>query len=143
MNVAHLVVEGEDIKRISDILYNYKDEHIADKPYMYSSGDIVVLMRESYYMRISSTLMSAIILKFIDDSKVEIELVVSGGKEGLLMYSWGAENSENRSIVHEIMSICSNNSWEITNVEPQNLKESLIESTINKFKEKILNPFKK
>ena len=46
--------------------------------------------------------MSVIILKFINDNKVEIELVVSGGKEGLLMWSWGAEKSENLDIVYQI-----------------------------------------
>lgn len=143
MKVAELVIEGEEIQKISDALYKYEDGYHADKPYMYESGDIVVLMRENYYFRISSTLMSVIIFKFINDNKVEIELVASGGKDGTLMYSWGAENSESRSIVHEIMDICTRNSWEITSIKPENLKESLLETTIDKFKKRIINPFKK
>ncbi|KAB3529517.1 hypothetical protein [Alkaliphilus serpentinus] len=142
MKVAEIVIEGEEIKKISDALYKNRDEYHADKPYVYESGDIVVLMREDYYFRISSTLMSVIILKFISENKVEIELVVSGGKNGALMYSWGAENSESRSIVHEIIDICNENSWEVKSIKPEDLKKSLLEITIDKFKKKIINPFK-
>ncbi|MGV8979651.1 hypothetical protein [Clostridium sp.] len=140
MKVGNLVVEGENIRKISDILYNNHNEF---KPHIYSDGDIRILMRESYYGRIQSTLMSVIIMKFINDNKVEIELVVSGGKDGMLMLSWGAEKSENRGIVYEIMNICSDNSWEITSMKPDDIKETLTESTINKIKEIIKNPFKK
>ncbi|MBZ9686737.1 hypothetical protein G9F72_010410 [Clostridium estertheticum] len=143
MNIGNLVVEGENIRRISDVLYNQKDETNIGKPHIYSHGDIIILMRESYYERISSTLMSVIIMKFIDDNKVEIELVVSGGKDGLLMLSWGAEKSENRDVVNEIMRACKINSWKITSMEPKDIAETLTESTINKIKEKIGNYFKK
>lgn len=140
MKVGNLVIEGENIRKISDILYNNHNEF---KPHIYEDGDIRILMRESYYDRIQSTLMAVIIMKFINDNKVEIELVVSGGKDGLLMLSWGAEKSENRGMVYEIMNICSDNSWEITSMKPDDIKETLTESTINKIKEKIRNPFKK
>ena len=143
MKIGKLVVEGENIREISDILYYHKDVDYTDEPYIYSAGDITILTRERYYARISSTLMSVIILNFINDNKVEIELVVSGGKEGLLMWSWGAEKSENLDIVNQIITVCSNNSWAITSMEPENLMESLTEETINKIKEKIVNPFKK
>ena len=143
MKIGKLVVEGKNIREISDILYYHKDDDYINEPYIYSVGDITILMRERYYVRISSTLMSVIILKFVNDNKVEIELVVSGGKEGLLMWSWGAEKSENVDIVYQIISVCSNNSWEITSMEPPNLMVSFAEETINKIKEKIVNPFKK
>lgn len=143
MKIAHLVVEGENIKRIAHILSNHRDEYNVDNPYVYSSGDITVIMREGFYFRISSTLVSVIILKFMNDNKVEIELVVSGGKNGVLMHSWGAEDSENRSIVHELMNTCVSNGWQITNIEPEDLKESYTKSLVNKFKKKMLNPFKK
>ena len=143
MKIGKLAVEGKNIREISDILYYHKDDDYINEPYIYSAGEITILMRERYYARISSTLMSVIILKFVNDNKVEIELVVSGGKEGLLMWSWGAEKSENVDIVNQIISVCSNNSWDITSMEPKNLMESLTVETINKIKEKIVNPFKK
>ncbi len=143
MKIANFVVEGENIRRISDILYNHRGDYEMPMPHIYSSEDIKILMRECYYMRIASTLMSVIIFKFINDNKVEIELVVSGAKQGMLMWSWGAEQSENRVIAYEIKNVCSENSWKITSMEPENVMESLTESTVKKIKEKIANPFKK
>ncbi|MBU3130734.1 hypothetical protein [Clostridium tagluense] len=143
MKIANLVVEGENIRRISDVLYKKQAEFSRDEPHIYKDGDISILMRESYYDRIASTLMSVIIMKFIEDNKVEIEIVISGGKEGIFMVSWGAESSENRDIIYEIMNLCKTNSWEITSIEPKNILESLTEATIKKIKEKIVNPFKK
>lgn len=143
MKIGNLVVEGENIRRISEILYNHENEYQMPMPHIYISGDITILMRENFYMRISSTLMSVMIFKFINDNKVEIEIAVSGGKEGLLMWGWGAEQSENRGIAYEIKNVCIENSWEITSMEPENIMESLTESTINKLKEKITHTFKK
>jgi len=143
MNIANLVVEGKNIRKISDILYKHQDDFYRGKPHMYSDGDIMVLMRERYYRRISSYIMSVIFMKFIDDNKVEIELVVSGGKEGILMLDFGAEKIEDVDIVNQIMDVCSVNSWEITSMKPEDLLVSPIEETVNKIKEKITNPFKK
>lgn len=141
MKIANLVVEGKDIRKISDILYNHQDDFYRGKPHMYRDGDIIVLMRERYYRRISSYIMSVIFMKFIDENKVEIELVVSGGKEGILMLDYGAEKSEDIDIVNQIMDVCSVHSWEITSMEPQDLLVK--EGAFDKIKEKIINPFKK
>lgn len=143
MKIAKVVIEGENIRRISDSLYNHREDSQVDEPYIYSFGDIVVIMRETYYLRINSTLMSVTILKFINDKKVEMELVASGGKEGMVMFSWGSENSENRHIIHEIMRICDENLWKITSVEPEELKESFTKVVMDKFKNEILKAFKK
>jgi len=143
MKIVNLVIEGENIRKISDILYNNQEEFNRNKPHIHRDGDITILMRESYYDRIGSTLMSVIIMKFIDDNKVEIELIVSGGKEGIFMMSWGAEKSENVNIVYEIMNLCKTNSWEITSVEPKDILDTFTESAIKKIKEKIRGSFKK
>lgn len=142
MQVANLVIEGENIRKIRDLLYIYKDEHYVGSPHIYSANDIVVLMRESYYFRIGSTLMSVIIMKFIADNNVEIEIVTSGGKDGMST-SFGSEKSENRKIVHEIMDICSGNKWEIIDIQPEELKISFYEEVKGKFKNKVSNIFKK
>ena len=36
MKIAKFVVEGENIREITDILYNHKDEEYIDDPYIYS-----------------------------------------------------------------------------------------------------------
>ncbi|WP_425445832.1 hypothetical protein [Dethiothermospora halolimnae] len=94
-------------------------------------------------MRISSTLISVIILKFIDDNRVDIEYIVSGGKTGTLMLSWGSENKEHRFIINEIMEICVENSWKVTKVNPEELEKSLKETIVNKLKHKISDIFDK
>lgn len=142
MQVANLVIEGDHIRNIRDILYRYKDEHYVSKPHIYDSNDIVVLMRESFYLRIGSTLMSVIIMKFIKDNRVEIEIVTSGGKDGMAV-SFGSEKSENRKIVHEIIEICSGNEWNIVNIQPEELKKSYFEETKEKFRNKISHILKR
>lgn len=142
MKVANLIIEGENIRKIIDVLSDSKEEYQVGKSHIYKSEEVIVLMRESYYLRISSTLMSVIIFKFVNENKIEIELVVSGGKNEMAL-SFGAEKSESRYIVHEIMNVCANNSWVISSVEPEELMESLTKSTLNRLKEKIFNPFHK
>ncbi|MTI68335.1 MAG: hypothetical protein FH753_17270 [Firmicutes bacterium] len=142
MKVANLTIKGKDIKRIISILKDEKSVYYGDKPHIYKTKNLVVLMREDYYYRINSTLMAVIILKFKSDIEVDIELVVSGGKSGGLMHSLGAENSENRSIIKKITEICNENSWEIINVIPEDLKKSLTKSTLDKYKNKLLKRFK-
>lgn len=141
MKVANIVIEGENIREICDPLYNNRQVYDSWEHHMYSSEDMVVIMREEFYFRIGSTLMSVIILKFIDDDKVEVELVTSGGKQGVLSISWGAENSENRSTVHEIMDICVEKSWNIISVEPEELTKTLAQVKLGKLS-KLINPSK-
>lgn len=143
MKIANLVVEGKNIRKISNILYNHQDDFYRGKPHMYSEGDIIVLMRERYYKRITSYIMSVIFMKFIDDNKVEIEIVASGGREGILMIDYGAQKCEGADIVNQIIEVCSAYSWEITSMEPQDLLVPIKEDIVNKIKEKIINPFKK
>ena len=142
MKVANLTIKGKDIKRIISILSEDKSVYYGDKPHIYKTKNLVVLMREDYYYRISSTLMAVIILNFKSDIEVDIELVVSGGKSGGFMHSWGAEDSENRTIIKKIMEICNENSWEIISVIPEDFKKTLTESTLDKYKNKILKRFK-
>lgn len=142
MKIAHIVIEGENIRQISDIIFNHRENNHVSEPHMFCSGDIVVIMREGFYLRISSTLMSVIILKFINDHMVELELVTSGAKEGFLSISWGAENSENRSIVNEIVNICSEKDWTVKSIEPEELKKSLTQVNLEKLRG-IINRSKK
>ncbi|WP_425445842.1 hypothetical protein [Dethiothermospora halolimnae] len=140
MNVAYMTIEGDDIRKLGDIL----DQSISSyntNSHIYRDGDTMMIMRECYYMRISSTLMSATILKFIGNNRVEIEQVVSGGKSGALMLSWGSENSEHRFMINNIMEICAENSWKVIKVNPEALRKSLKESMISKFKDKVSDIF--
>lgn len=136
MKIAEIVIEGESIREISDILYEMKDEAQLGEPIIYSANEIHIIMKEEYYKRIGSTLMSATILKFVSDNRVEIELVTGGGKNEMFI-SWGAEDSENRRRVHELMEVCNEKSWNMVSIEPEKLKQSALESGVNELKEKL------
>lgn len=136
MKVAEIVIEGESIREITDILCGIKDEAQLGQPIIYSANDIDIIMKEEFYKRIESTLMSVTILKFVSNNRVEIELVSGGGKNQIFV-SWGAEDSENRRRVHELMEVCKEKSWSIISIEPEKLKQSAIESGVNELKGKI------
>jgi len=136
MKIAEIVIEGESIREITNILYEIKDEAQIGEPIIYSANDIDIIMKEEFYKRIESTLMAVTILKFASNNRVEIELVSGGGKNQIFI-SWGAEDSENRRRVYELMEVCKEKSWSIISIEPEKLKQSAIESRVNELKEKI------
>jgi hypothetical protein len=135
MKTAEIVIEGEGIREITGILHGIKDEAQIGQAIVYSANDIDIVMKEEYYKRIGSSLMSVTILKFASNNRVEIELVSGGGKNEVFI-SMGAEGSENRRRVHELMEICKEKSWSMVSIEPEKLKQSALESGVNELKEK-------
>jgi hypothetical protein len=141
MKIADIVIEGESIREITSILYDIKDEAQIGNAIIYSANDIDIIMKEEFYKRIGSSLMSVTVFKFVSNNRVEVELVSGGGKNEVFI-SWGAEDSENRRRVHELMEICKEKSWSMVSIEPEKLKQSAIESGVNELKEKF-NKFMK
>jgi len=72
-----------DIHRETNTLYRYST----------NEGGTVVLVAEKFYFRIESNLAATIIIDPIDESRYQIDIVVAGGKHGLLGITWGAEGS--------------------------------------------------
>lgn len=131
MKAGRMTIEGEDIRRIVDILMSRR--RIS---YKYTAKDIVVLMEEEYYARVESELLSVYILNFKDNRTVNIELAAGGGK-GEFAFDLGAEETENKQNAQEIIEICKENSWNITDVEPEEFKKSLEKSAARLFMESI------
>ena len=50
-----------------------------------------ILILEEYYFRIESNLSITVIFDKIDDNSIEINAISSGGKKGIMQFSWGAE----------------------------------------------------
>jgi hypothetical protein len=136
MKIAKIVIEGVGIREITDILRGIKDETQIGEEIIYSVNDIDIIMKEEFYTRIGSSLLSVTILKFVSNNRVEIELVSGGGKNEIFI-SLGAEDSENRKRVHELMEVCKEKSWTIVSIEPEKLKHSAIESGVHELKEKL------
>ncbi|MDF2841272.1 MAG: hypothetical protein K0Q99_2044 [Clostridia bacterium] len=137
MESAHIVIQGADIRKIED--YLVKKEYFY---YKLNTKDVVVLMKEEYYMRIKSNLLSVYILSFKDDTTVEIEMIVGGGQLGA-SGDWGAERSENRKIAQSIIEICNQNSWSILEVFPEEFKKSLEKTKAEKLMNSVSDWFKK
>jgi hypothetical protein len=137
MKAVHMIIEGDNIRRIINLLN--RKESIS---YQYDTKDVVILAEEEYYMRIESNLMSIYILNFKDERTVEIEMVAGGGKTDWDI-SWGAENSENKKMARSIIEICQENSWSIVEVTPADFKESLEKTAVQQVMHSVLIWFKK
>lgn len=63
-----------------------------------SEGRIAIILEESYFFRSSSSTAMLMVLKEINVSETNLELISCAGATGLLNISWGAH----KSYVHEI-----------------------------------------
>ncbi len=62
--------------------------------YTSKSGNVKILGLEEYDLwRTNSTMAATLIFDFEDTNLCNINIVVTGGKVGILQLSWGAENS--------------------------------------------------
>jgi hypothetical protein len=72
------------------------------------------MTKEKFYFRISSNLLSVIILNYTFKNSCEIEVIAGGGKYGLLSFSWGAEDSMRDLIIGFLKELWSSKSWSCT-----------------------------
>ena len=95
MDKEYFVYEGEyAATKVNDIVRNFRTYFDTTESVEFTNGNakFITLVAEKYYFRINSTL-SATASIFICDNTVKIGVIVTGGKEGLLGISWGAEDS--------------------------------------------------
>jgi hypothetical protein len=137
MKSARIIIEGENIRKIIDLLNRKENIH-----YQYDTKDVVILMEEEHYMRIESNLLCVYIFNFSDEKTVKVEMHVGGGK-GDWDFDFGAENKENRKMAHSIIEICQQNSWSIIEITPEDFKESLERSATQQFMHSVLSRFMK
>jgi hypothetical protein len=136
MKSARIVIEGENIRKIIDMIRSKEGIH-----YQYNTKDVVIFMEEEYYARIKSNLMSIYILNFRDERTVEIEMVAGGGKSDWDT-DWGAEGSANKRMANSIIEICKQSSWSIVEVTPDGFMESLDKTATQQLMENIISRFK-
>ena len=72
-----------EIHRETNTLYRYST----------NEGKTIVLVAEKFYFRIESNLAATIIIDPYDESRYQVDIIVAGGKHGLLGVTWGAEGS--------------------------------------------------
>jgi hypothetical protein len=78
---------------LSDIIMDIR--HEVTNLYQYSTNErkTIVLIAEKFYFRIKSNLAATIIIDVIDNLRYQIDIIVAGGKLGLLGFTYGAEGS--------------------------------------------------
>ncbi|MFX0006003.1 MAG: hypothetical protein ACFFAV_04650 [Candidatus Hermodarchaeota archaeon] len=76
------------INQETDTLYQYNT----------NEGKTIILIAERFYFRIESNLAATIIIDPIDKNRYQIDIIVAGGKHGLLGVTYGAEGSMLRRI---------------------------------------------
>ena len=89
-NMKHVDINEiiTDISRVVDNLSRYTTK----------AGGTIVLIAEKYYFRIESNLAATIIIESINQSELQIVIVVAGGGHGMLGISYGAEKSMMKKI---------------------------------------------
>lgn len=122
MKNASLVIKGNEIRKVVDIISDQ-----IDVVYKFQSDNILILMKEEAYFRVSSNLLATYIFNFLSEYEVKIEIVTGGGKNEL-ENDWGCENSENKRIVENIITVCNENAWEVSEIYPVEFKEKLFKS---------------
>ncbi|WP_432667438.1 hypothetical protein R9X47_13715 [Wukongibacter baidiensis] len=122
MKNVSLVIKGNEIRKVVDIISTQ-----IDVVYKFESDNVLILMKEEPYFRVKSNLLSTYIFEFHQEDEAKIEIVTGGGRDELEM-DWGCENSENKKIVENIITICKDNSYEVKEVYPDEFKEKLFKS---------------
>lgn len=136
MEFGKISIKGEGVYSIVNILSGLRFEAQVGELYINKLDNAAVLIREEYFERIGSTLLSVAIIKFISDEIVEIEITAGGGKDSLL-FSFGAEIAENRRVVSEVIDICKEKGWSVISIEPKELAQTALQSAIDSIKNKI------
>ncbi|MFX1379508.1 MAG: DUF6054 family protein [Promethearchaeota archaeon] len=78
---------------LSDIIAGINREATSLFRYSTNEGQTIVLVAEKFFFRIESNLAATIIIDPIDESRYQVDIIVAGGKHGLLGVTWGAEGS--------------------------------------------------
>jgi|APFre7841882654_1041346.scaffolds.fasta_scaffold65713_2 hypothetical protein len=106
MQTAKLIIEGRGIEELPALT---KEKFKTD--YQFTSKEVTVMMKEKFYFRINSNLLSVIILNYTSKNSCEIEVIAGGGKQGLISFNWGAEGNMRDQIIDFLKELCSSKRW--------------------------------
>ena len=99
--ISNKHVDAESILKdweASDMISILSEENRFIKKIENENCKITVFIAEDYYLRINSTLTVTVIAEETVDA-TSVEIIVSGGKEGLLGLSYGAERNAAKRLV--------------------------------------------
>ncbi|MHA1331414.1 MAG: hypothetical protein ACTSR2_10090 [Candidatus Hodarchaeales archaeon] len=111
--MIELKVIGFDIKRSLLSLITSRYNLKFSRSYKTETGEVYILISESYAFRTSSDLTSTVILEFIDSSEANCTIIASGGAEGLCRFDWGAQRANEVSIATSIRQYAESEGWSV------------------------------
>jgi hypothetical protein len=105
METDNFTIKGEDIGILITWLSS-AFEKIGTYPY--ESGSVHVFGNEEYFFRISSNLLTVVILDIREKTgSARLTVTSGGGKTGFLPpIGWGAERSANEDFIGNLTEIC-------------------------------------
>ena len=112
MKIARLIVRGEDVTPLVDLL-----RQRVKNAYLYLSDNTTVLASEKYFLRNNCTLLSLVVFDLRLPHTCNVEVVSGGGSYGFLDLDLGAHRRRNRELIGFIKSICVEKSWTLEDVQ--------------------------
>ena len=110
MHTTRVSIESPDLPYLfRAIKYELKDWDA------YSLADgIYLFMKEEYYYRINSELMTVATLDMTAPNKCEMRIITGGGAHGMFGVTWGSEQNQNQKIIRALEIICEVKSWKMS-----------------------------
>lgn len=100
------------------IIEKYEEDY-----YTYQiTENIYSLHFEKYYFRNNSNLMMSVILKRLDEQRVEFKVISGGGKQGLIKSDCGAEDASIVKFINFVTKILDKNNWRYEQIDDYYIK---------------------
>ena len=116
MEVTSLKIAGKKLELLIDKLKpTFKSD--SGEVFTHVSDHTVILVSENFYFRVSSNLLSVLIINTADNDQYEITVVTGGGASGFFRMTLDSERHRNKKVLGFIETICTKNGWSITEVK--------------------------
>ncbi len=111
--MIELQIFGDGLKEQLLELIQIREGLTFNRKYSTHDGEVHFFIGESYACRTESALTSTVILEFKYRTEAYCTIISSGGGAGLCNIDWGAQESNEKSIVRNIERLAEENDWVI------------------------------
>lgn len=98
MKVAQGLAQGVKVAKFITAVENKLKQSHPDC-YVYQRDKVTVIAIEQFFVRISSNLLTFVILHAVEASACEIELISGGGAYSEFGITWGSESRANQNLI--------------------------------------------
>lgn len=110
MRIKRIMIHHDDIQELGEVAVDY-----MGKEYICVTDEMIVIGKESFRLRTSSSQWDMVVLKKIG-RKIQIDIVGTAGGIGLLNISWWSESSFVKSMDQFFVNRCKLRGWRIEEV---------------------------